>query len=69
MNWLPENEKWNADSKTFPDHVKLIQVKSSKYALTAKDKVTLSNMARPNNTRIEIWLYQLRKPFIVEVIG
>ena len=53
----------------FPDHIKLVQVKSSKYDLTVKDKVTLSIMPRPDCARIELWVYRARKPFLVEVIG
>jgi len=52
----------------FSDHVRLVQVKSDKYAVSLEYKITLSNLPRPDDTYIEIWLYQPRKPFLIERI-
>lgn len=52
----------------YPDRVTLIQVKSSKYELSKAMKLTLSNLDIPDHIGMELWLYRLRKPFLVEVI-
>jgi hypothetical protein len=53
----------------FKTHVLLIQVKSDKYSLSKKDRVTLSILARLPFIKVEHWLYQYRKPFLIEEIG
>lgn len=52
----------------FPNHVKLIQVKSSKYDLSPDERKALTMLDVPPYVSIELWLYRKRKPFEIEVL-